>query len=590
MDLRLAFFPALAMFGLPAVGGVQEKAVMKGHAAGVTALAITPAGDLLASASHDQTVRLWDIVNWRQTGTFRGHLGEIHCLAFSGDGKRLASGAADATIRLWQIPGGESSALHGHSAAVLALAVSPDSRSLVSSAADGVIQLWNLKSGSPGGLFRSPGVERASSLAFSPDGKLLAWPDGNLIRIAEVQSRRTHATLAGHAGRVSSVLFSPGGRDLISAAFDNTVRVWDPATGAERAILFQGQSPIRAAACRGDGKLVAAAELTGEVSLLEFPSGALQASVTAPPGLSALVFSRSGRTLFSGHADGTIHAFPVQVTAPAVKVGPAARPGVATRKWTSIDGPFQSHLAVQDDQAATALRRLGATVRTDGDKVLWVDFGGKRLRDDSLEHLQKLPYVEWLDLSASGVSDAALPHLKGLVRLKKLDLSGTKVTDAGMAALKSLEALESLNVSDTLVTEAGLEQLRKLPRLKNLVCSAARWKIEAGHQRGRLMIDTDRVRLVFDDMPMSRHTSLGQFQVAGPGKSSATWRTAGVTIEASYADGAARLEIQGLGRRHSVELEQKGTRLRVDGGRSFVLEGQKKSFSVRPSGVHLERD
>lgn len=566
---------------------VAPKVVLAGHTGRVTALAIDPTGQTLASASLDRTIRLWDTNTCRELKTLRGHLGEVNCLAFAGS--KLVSGSSDMSIRVWQVPGDGVMTLRAHEAPVVALAPGVAGRSFMSSAADGVIKLWDTAGGTERGLVRATSADVSSALAFSPDGKLLAWAEGSAVRVAEAETRQRLATLSGHVSAVSAVLFAPGSSDLLSAGFDNTVRAWDPRSGAVKGILFRGQSGVCALACRGDGKLLAAAELTGSVSLVELPGGNLPTRLSAPPGAAAILFSRAGRLLFGGHADGTIRIWQLQAgnwpaspTAGAVAGGAIAAPAVPA-------APF-APAPRQDARAVQALRRLGADVHSDGDNVLWVDFKHKPTRDESLAYLEGLPHLEWLDLAKTGVGDAGLAHLKGLRRLKKLDLSGTEASDASVPVLKQLTSLETLDVSATMMTDAGLAQLRSLPNLKNLVAAAVRWRIEARPHQGRLMLDMDGVRLLLDEASGKRRASLGQVQVAGPGRSGGHWRTAGAEVQAEYANGVARLTITAGARTYAVEFSGNGTRMSVNGGRAFVLSGEKKTFSLRPAGVRLERD
>lgn len=287
----------------------RNVAVLQGHTKRLNRLAFSPDSRLVVTGSLDQTARVWEAASGRSLLTLAGHTDNVEDVAFSPDGKTILTGSWDGTARLWEATTGRSLfTLAGHTNWVYRVAFSPNSQSIATAGLDRTARLWEAKTGRLLHILRGHTHDKVLSVAFSPDGSLLLTNSWDLTaRVWEVQTGRCRFVLTGHKGVVRSAAFSPDGRLIATASEDSTARLWQVSDGRLLQELQGHTSKIWGIRFSPDSKLVATASYDGTARLWDAGSGQSLAELRGHTGgLSCTpVFSPDGQWVVTGSDDGT---------------------------------------------------------------------------------------------------------------------------------------------------------------------------------------------------------------------------------------------------------------------------------------------
>ena len=130
------------------IGGRSSSRTLRAHTDTVWSVAVTADGRRAISASHDMTLKVWDLTRWQTIRTLRGHLGSVRAVAMTRDGRFAASASDDETVRIWKLGNGrEMWNLVGHTESVRGIAISPCDRFVASCSHDHTVRVWNMRTG-----------------------------------------------------------------------------------------------------------------------------------------------------------------------------------------------------------------------------------------------------------------------------------------------------------------------------------------------------------------------------------------------------------------------------------------------------------
>jgi WD40 repeat protein len=250
------------------IARLEEITTLKGHASVVMGVAFSLDNRYLASASWDKTIKLWDVAKLQEITTLKGHHKHVMGVAFSPDSRYLASASIDETVMVWDVAKlQEITTLKGHTSYVLGVAFSQDSRYLASASIDKTIKVWDAAKLQVVTTLKGH-TGPVCSVAFSPDSRYLASAsDDKTIKVWDAAKLQEITTLKGHTGPVCSVAFSPDGRYLASASEDKTVMVWGVAKLKEITTLKGHTGEVRGVAFSPDGRYLASASFDNIISI-----------------------------------------------------------------------------------------------------------------------------------------------------------------------------------------------------------------------------------------------------------------------------------------------------------------------------------
>ncbi len=301
---------ATAAFSFADVTVSRVKTIDQFH---VTAAATAYSGPLIAFATEDNTVRIFDTKAMQTKFQMTGHPQTVQAIAFNRAGTLLATGDATARLYLWDVKTGkkvrEFPRDHGHTKGIIAVAFSPDGQKIATVGNDDVIKVWKTAGGNPIGTilgkganlygiaFTSsgsiltgtladglriysgttyecvakmpvPGGEGVNSIAANKDGSIAVTADRDgTFMLWSVAKRQKIQTMRAHSDWVINAAVSPNGKLGASSSSDRTVVVWNLATGQKVTTLNDTSAVGSPVGFTGDGRYLVTTNASDGLSI-----------------------------------------------------------------------------------------------------------------------------------------------------------------------------------------------------------------------------------------------------------------------------------------------------------------------------------
>lgn len=233
---------------------------MGAHTHNVLALALSKDGKQLATASEDNTVKIWEFTGMKDTQTIKGHGDAVTSVAFSPDGKQVVTTSFDKTLRVWTIADGKEVASFK-----------------VEIEVEGPKDPKSKDPKAKGKMIKVAGADFTSAVFTSDGKKVIAGNRDGIVKIYDIEGKKELQELKAHEG-VLAIALSPDGSKFATGGYDGTIKIWS-----------------------ADNKLVKTIKAHVNPSKTDEPGNVL-----------TLSFSPDGQWIASGSTDGTVKIWSVK--------------------------------------------------------------------------------------------------------------------------------------------------------------------------------------------------------------------------------------------------------------------------------------
>lgn len=492
----------------------KEQSLAGGHRGAALATIITPDGKTIYSRGADGSIRRWDADSGAELGKISEPRG-TGAAAFSPDGKTVALANADNTIRFHSLPDGkEIHKLKGHVNGIGAMAFTRDGKAFATRGNyDGLIRVYDVargnivreialagaNAGGNGAIVFRPiyGAGQGQTLAFSPDGQTIAasvtannvvmiqdqprQAAGSSLHLWDISTGKEIRQLTLPAGRAAvNLAYSPDGRFLAAENADQSVCLWEIASGRERAVLgkpgalVQPPQPnmgfiggggfggvnraiqaLATLAFSTDGGLLASRGPDNTVRVWDVSAGKVIGQFKGHVGaIHSVVFSADDKSIATGSADTTVLVWDVTRLKRTPKLAAIdLQPKQLDTLWADLIGDDAIKagasirtLAAGKQTPGYLAEKLSPSTPPDARKIkMWIadlDTGNFKLRAIATQELEKLGELAAPALKQVLTTNPTVETRRRVEPLLEKLATGT-LTREQLRMVRALEALET---------------------------------------------------------------------------------------------------------------------------------------------------
>jgi WD40 repeat protein len=238
----------------------------------VNRVTVSPSGNLAATSSSDYNIIIWDLRNMRQRRVLRGHWDDVEDFAFVSDHVG-ASVSRDWRAMIWDLDTGAiTCVLDGHQKD--ALSVNYYDGKLFTSGDDMTLRVWDVETGKQLKVWGPFESETDTCAIDAIHGRVVLGCDDGCVRVFDIATGATIGEIKAHTSGIKKVAVSPRDGEILSAAYDQKIHIWNPETLKNRLTLESRRSIWeRSFNWSPDGSLIFAGTFDGTVLVWDSASG-----------------------------------------------------------------------------------------------------------------------------------------------------------------------------------------------------------------------------------------------------------------------------------------------------------------------------